>query len=547
MASQLNHLYLDPFCCQSVYFVSKLGHIYGTTIQLINGNLTKPKTVYSIPEYSSGLTTLSFADNELAIISDSNTINSSVYLMSTPSRSAFEPWILITRISLTNSEFDLKTPFQMVCSQSTDLYNTSTQIDFILCYVDKRSKDSNESVKNLSESSFVSVLNWFTISGNPNDSNSWSIKRTRRMIGYDWPKYVSFDFNGTFLCLVSEKDFRFVHDSQIPVIESSVECNQRIDDKLLYTYSQTLEEICVTFKLPFDISKDDILIDLKPSKIIVKVKDEIKLEGNLFDLIDANSSVWTLQQQNNYQLLELTLNKSNNGMVWKEFIKGDKNCIEIINQEMVEEIQNKLNPLTNDRQNEANETFNDDVYNPIGLEECDFVESSLTFNRFNGNTHSITHRIDLSGNHWLFMIPTLKSTNADNNELPYFVVRHDVDAIVCSPESSPDIEQFKVTHLATFPAFGYVQASKTNKRFIVSSNDFNFVAIADGLRHVYVYRRPHLLQSGEVRNRKTGKELQTIANQHVINLTDCQSIIGIQATNNSIFVLSSDQIFLIKL
>lgn len=71
MASQLNHLYLDPFCCQSVYFVSKLGHIYGTTIQLINGNLTKPKTVYSIPEYSSGLTTLSFADNELAIISES--------------------------------------------------------------------------------------------------------------------------------------------------------------------------------------------------------------------------------------------------------------------------------------------------------------------------------------------------------------------------------------------------------------------------------------------------------------------------------------------
>jgi hypothetical protein len=73
------------------------------------------------------------------------------------------------------------------------------------------------------------------------------------------------------------------------------------------------------------------------------------------------------------------------------------------------------------------------------------------------------------------------------------------------------------------------------------------VAIADNLRHIYVYRRPHLLQSGEVRNRKTGKELQTIANQHVINLTDCQSIIGIQATNNSIFVLSSDQIFLIKL
>jgi len=147
----------------------------------------------------------------------------------------------------------------------------------------------------------------------------------------------------------------------------------------------------------------------------------------------------------------------------------------------------------------------------------------------------------------LFTIPAVKSINSDSNELPYFVVRHDVDALVWAPHTSSDTNEFGVKHLSTFAAFGYVQASKTNTRFIAAPNDFNYVAIADGVKHIYVYRQPISIQSGELRNRKTGREVQTIATQHVINLNDCQYILGIHAINDSIFVLSNDRIFLIKL
>src|SRR5437868_11961459 len=49
MASQFNHLFSDPYFPQTVYFGTNLGQIIWVSIELVSGNLTKPKIVYSIP------------------------------------------------------------------------------------------------------------------------------------------------------------------------------------------------------------------------------------------------------------------------------------------------------------------------------------------------------------------------------------------------------------------------------------------------------------------------------------------------------------------
>ena len=546
MASQFNHLFADPYSVQTVFLATNSGQIICVSIEVVSGELTKPKVVYSVPEFGSSFVSISFPNSELSLIALSNSTNPSVLLMSTPNRSAAEPWLPIKSINLEDN--DIKNSFYLSCSHSIDLVNSSLQIDFILSFVDKKPDKESKKTSDVTQSSFISVLNWFTIAGNLNDSDSWNVKRLRKLNGKDWPKYIAFDFVGSpFLCLVSNKDFNFIYDSDKP-IDVNVDGDQiaTSEPKPIYTYSQSLEDICVTFKLSVHLSKNNISIDLKPNTIAVKIKDVIEFEGQLYDTIEDNSSVWTLMSEKDFQLLEITVNKVQKGSVWKEFIKDDKNGIEIINNEMIDDIHQKLKHLTPEVANIGTEDTSG-LYNPIGLEECDFTMESLVFNRYNGNNHRISHRIDLTGNQWLFTIPAQKSLYSDSSELPYFVVRHDVDALVWGPQSSADINQFRAVHLATFAAIGYVHASKTNTRFIVGANNFKFVAIADGLRHVYVYRQPIDIQSGELRNRKTGREVQTVANQHVINLSDCQFIIGIHATNDDIFVLSNDKVFLIKI
>lgn len=547
MASQFNHIFVDPYSMKTVFFGTNMGQIMCVSVEEVSGALVKPRAVYSVPHLDFSLISISFPTIDLSLIGLSNPNNPSVLLMSTPNRSAAQPWLPIKTFSLV--DYEMKTSFYLSCSHSIDLINNCVQIDFILSFVDKSPQKSTEEMVKANQSSFISVLNWFTIAGKPNDSDSWNVKRLRRLNGNDWPKYMAFDFVGSpFLCLVSNKDFVFVYDSDKP-IEECTDCENisRFESKPIYTYVQSLEDICVTFKLPVHLNKTDIMIDLKPTVIAVKIKDVIEFEGQLYDTIEENTSVWTLMSEKDFQLLEITVNKAQKGSVWKEFIKNDKNGIEIVNKDTAEDIHQRLSQLTAEVPNSETQCMSSGFYNPIGLEECDFSTDSLVFNRHNGNSHRISHRIDLTGNQWLFTIPVPKSQYSDSSELPYFVVRHDVDALVWAPQTSADIDQFRAVHLATFPAIGYVQASKTNTRFTVGAINFQFVAIADGLRHVYVYRQPIGIQSGELRNRRTGQEVQTVANQHVINLTDCQYIIGIHATNDDIFVLSNEKVFLIKI
>jgi hypothetical protein len=68
-------------------------------------------------------------------------------------------------------------------------------------------------------------------------------------------------------------------------------------------------------------------------------------------------------------------------------------------------------------------------------------------------------KINLGGQQWLFSAPV--KTDA----VPAICLRHDVDGCVWQLESPQENGHWPCTHIGTFPAFGYVLASKQQKKF----------------------------------------------------------------------------------
>jgi len=74
----------------------------------------------------------------------------------------------------------------------------------------------------------------------------------------------------------------------------------------------------------------------------------------------------------------------------------------------------------------------------------------------------------------------------------------------------------------------------------------SFAAICDSKKHIYIYRQPASIDS-ELRNRKTGRQVAQVAKQQVISIDPPLEIMGAHATNNYIFVLTMENIHVIKI
>ncbi|XP_077927789.1 nudC domain-containing protein 1 [Halichoerus grypus] len=172
------------------------------------------------------------------------------------------------------------------------------------------------------------------------------------------------------------------------------------------------------------------------------------------------------------------------------------------------------------------------------LEECDiFFEESSSLCRFDGSTLKTTHVVNLGSNQYLF------SVIVDPKEMPCFCLRHDVDALLWQPHSSKQDDMWE--HIATFNALGYVQASKRDKKFFACAPNYSYAALCECLRRVFIYRQPTPM-STVLYNRKEGRQVGQVAKQQVASLETNDPILGFQATNERLFVLTTKNLFLIK-
>lgn len=92
---------------------------------------------------------------------------------------------------------------------------------------------------------------------------------------------------------------------------------------------------------------------------------------------------------------------------------------------------------------------------------------------------------------------------------------------------------------------GYVQASKRDKKFFACAPNYSYAALCECLRRVFIYRQPTPM-STVLYNRKEGRQVGQVAKQQVASLETNDPILGFQATNERLFVLTTKNLFLIK-
>ena len=148
--------------------------------------------------------------------------------------------------------------------------------------------------------------------------------------------------------------------------------------------------------------------------------------------------------------------------------------------------------------------------------------------------------MNLGSHQWLF------NARSSADRPPSICLRHDVDGLVWQPTDETEVQKPCWDHIATFNAFGYVQASKRQRKFTSCSPNFSYVAISDSVRHVYIYWQPSPTMS-PLRNRKTGREVSAVAKQQVVSLESTDPILGLQATNERLFILTSAVMHIVRM
>ena len=117
----------------------------------------------------------------------------------------------------------------------------------------------------------------------------------------------------------------------------------------------------------------------------------------------------------------------------------------------------------------------------------------------------------------------------------YMCLRHDVDGVVWLPHACLTNSHSRWSHVSTFHALGYVQASKRDKKFTTCPPNLKFAVITDSSRHVFVYMQPE-------------EEELNSAETYVYSAAKSADLLGIVACDNgTIFVLTQEKLDILKI
>ncbi|XP_007188841.2 nudC domain-containing protein 1 isoform X1 [Balaenoptera acutorostrata] len=516
-----NYLHCDSWYQDSVYYVDNLGRIMNLTVMLDTA-LGKPREVFRLPTdliaYDDRLcASIHFTSSTWVTLSDGT---GRLYLIGTGERgnSASEKWEIMFNEELGN-------PFIIIHSISL-LKAEEHSIATLLLRIEREELD-------MKGSGFYVSLEWVTINKKNKDKRKYEITKRNILHGKSVPHYAAIEPDGNGLMIVSYKSFTFVQVGQNLEESKDEDMSEKIKEPLYY-WQQTEDDLTVTVSLPEDCTKEDIQIQFLPDHVNVVLKGQRFLEGNLYSSIDHESSTWIIKENNS---LEISLIKKNEGLTWPELVVGDKQGEFIRDSAQCAAIAERLMHLTSDELN-PNPDKGKPPCNAQELEECDiFFEESSSLCRFDGSTLKTTHVVNLGSNQYLF------SVIVDPKEMPCFCLRHDVDALLWQPHSSNQDDMWE--HIATFNALGYVQASKRDKKFFACAPNYSYAALCECLRRVFIYRQPTPM-STVLYNRKEGRQVGQVAKQQVASLETSDPILGFQATNERLFVLTTKNLFLIK-
>ncbi|XP_072906113.1 nudC domain-containing protein 1 [Hemitrygon akajei] len=517
-----NYLHCDRWYQDSVYYVDQHERVMHLAVTLDTA-ISKPREVFRLSAEIKSCDTLvcasmHFTSPTWAALSDGT---GRLYLLKTNNRGPnnTDKWEIMY-------QQELGEPFVIIHSHSFLKDNTNI-IDVVLL---KTEKDES----NGKGSGFLSAIDWLTITCENNENNKYEVSRHRTLIGRQAPHYAAVEQDGAGLVIAADQPFRFMQIDGKPVEEKEVEKMDTSEKKEpVYYWQQTDEDLTVIIQLQENTTKQNIEFQLSADHLNVGLKEQaVFIEGQLFSSVDHSESTWTITENR----LEIFMIKKNKGVMWPEVVIGDRRGEFIVNPSQTSELNERLLNLTSEELN-ADPERGKQPCNAQELEECDrFPEDTSSLTRFDSNTLKATHVVNLSSHQYLF------TAVVNPAEMPCLCLRHDVDALLWQPHTK---QEDMWEHIGTFNALGYVQASKREKKFATCAPDHSYAALCECFRRVFIYRQPSPVQT-VLYNRKEARHVGQVAKQQVANLETNDPVLGFQATNERLFVLTTKTLFVIK-
>ncbi|XP_017130565.1 nudC domain-containing protein 1 [Drosophila elegans] len=283
-----------------------------------------------------------------------------------------------------------------------------------------------------------------------------------------------------------------------------------------FSWTQTDDDVLIRFQTPATPSRNDFTIRCTNSTVLVQYLEQNLLSGDLYSHVDVDLTTWTMEADG----LQLTLVKAEH-LHWPRLLALEDSAMpdEADKDEESAAVVDPPLPIPN-------------LEDPI--EECDLglPDEEIKMVRFNLPSGTITHTIFLGST------PLLFSATLRPGFPAAFATRQGVDASVWLQMYQPSRpDEWSVRHEGQLHAFGYVQASKEQRKFTVCCPDLEYVAICESQRHVLVYRPRH--DSADGLRKRNGPPV-TVGKQNLISLDyGIGEILGVTTANNLITILTN--------
>ncbi|XP_014467548.1 PREDICTED: nudC domain-containing protein 1 [Dinoponera quadriceps] len=338
--------------------------------------------------------------------------------------------------------------------------------------------------------------------------------------------YAYVEENGNYLHSICQDNISFdegdVQKSEIKVEQPNIDSQIKIPK---YYWSQDEDSLTVWVKIPKRCSAEQQpKISVKPLELCVAIGNEILIQGKCQHRLEENMATWRRKEDT----LQIDVSKYESGLMWSELIKGDTGGERLPNETLAAEIHERLAHLCTDQQSDNSRDQPCVGFNAEQLEECDLEGRDNFLQRIDLSTRTTTHLARLgSNNHVLF--------TCERKHGQVICLRHDHDACVwMTDDTCDDGTRWDMRHIHNFPGFGYVEASKTNKKFCVAPINGSYIAIAEHARHIFLYEKPDI-------EAKTSK-------QRIIDLSyESSPIMGIVAMKTYLIVLLTDKLYCLQI
>ncbi|KAI4497903.1 hypothetical protein M0802_007019 [Mischocyttarus mexicanus] len=483
-----NHLFKNPYDT-SCWFVDKEHIIWrinkNGTLQKIN-KLSAPNAQLSKLLYNPSI---GFTSNKVVVISNGG---NSLHLLKEDNSGHIEAFLL------EEAEPGVILDIRYVQTKSQIIITLSSIVD-----------DNGKKCTKL-------VLLFYTWQQSNEKENTFHLSNKQVLKVRGTVEYVFVEENGDHLHSICQNNIVFESDNK-----KITENNKEHINIPKYCWSQDEDSLTVWIKIPEKYYQCQAKVNVKSNEISITVNDDILIQGEFQHRLDEKLTTWKHEKET----LQLDLIKFESGLMWNELIKGDTGGECLPNESLAAEIHSRLAHLCSENPNAPGGEGQPCLgFNSEQLEECDIEGKENIFQRINLTSQETTHLATLgTNNHVLF---TYKMKFGQT-----ICLRHDHDGCLWITDISKD-NVWNIKHTKTFPGFGYVEASKSNKKFCICSPDGSYVAIIEHTRHVFIYERP--------------ENSSQISKQWIVDL-ECDSpssvIMGAVATNEYLIILTKNKLY----